>query len=325
LIGPGRSLRFSLLPEGEDPDDLVQRGGGEAVSRLLTRVLPLSDLIWVRETEGKIFATPERRAGLERRLNEIARKIRDEALRRHYQADFKARLFQLFGRGGHRPFPGQRNPAGMGGPKSLWQSSSGQGSDLAAAPAVSQSLVKSPLLCPGKSRLPPREGLILLLILNHPGLIARYLEELAEAELSSSEAGALRDALIAVSQAPPQDAALGPSLGVPGLRASLEKQGFGPVLQKLDLMAAHGSHWYVKENAAEADAEEVLKQALNLHRRAKALHKELQLAELALGKDSSEANLSRLKDIQAQLSALGGVEAAREGFGVQSGRPSGTL
>jgi DNA primase len=90
-------------------------------------------------------------------------------------------------------------------------------------------------------------------------------------------------------------------------------------------MAAHASHWYVKAGAAEADAEEVLKQALSLHHRARALHKELQLAELALGKDSSEANLGRLKDIQAQLSALGGIEAAVEGFGAQSGHPSGSL
>jgi len=73
------------------------------------------------------------------------------------------------------------------------------------------------------------------------------------------------------------------------------------------------------------DAEQVLIQALSLHRRARALHKELQLAELALGKDSSEANLGRLKDIQAQLSALGGIEAAVEGFGVLSGRPVGSL
>jgi DNA primase len=68
-----------------------------------------------------------------------------------------------------------------------------------------------------------------------------------------------------------------------------------------------------------------LKQALSLHRRARALHKELQLAELALGKDSSEANLGRLMDIQAQLSALGGIEAVMGGFGAQSGRPGGTL
>ncbi|MCI0466550.1 MAG: DNA primase, partial [Beijerinckiaceae bacterium] len=325
LIGPGRSLSFALLPEGEDPDELVRSGGGAAVSQLLTRILPLSDLIWIRETEGKIFATPERRAGLERRLNEFAREIRDEALRRHYHADIRSRLFQFFGRGGNRPFPGERRSARPDGPISLWQRSSEPGSNLAAPPAVSQALANSQLLCPGKSRVPPREGLILLLLLNHPGLIGRYVEELSEAEFSSPEAGALRDALIAVSQALPGDAAIAPRTDVPSIRASLESQGFGPVLRKLGQMAAHGSHWYAKADAAEADAEEVLKQALNLHRRARALHKELQLAELALGKDSSEANLGRLKDIQAQLSALGGIEAATESFGVQSGRPNGTL
>ncbi len=85
LIGPGRSLGFALLPEGEDPDDLVRAGGREAVSHLLAHALPLAELIWVRETEGKNFGTPERRAGLERRLGEITREIRDEALRRQYQ------------------------------------------------------------------------------------------------------------------------------------------------------------------------------------------------------------------------------------------------
>ncbi|MCI0737273.1 MAG: toprim domain-containing protein, partial [Beijerinckiaceae bacterium] len=318
LIGPGRSLSFAQLPEGEDPDDFVRSGGAAAVSGLLARVLPLSDLIWIRETEGKNLATPERRAGLERHLSGIAREIRDEALRRHYQTYFRERLYRFFGRGG---LPGQRNAARTGGPRVFSHSSSTHGGNLALVPAVSQSLATSPLLCPGKSRLPAREGLILLLLLNHPALIGPYLEELAEAELSSTEAGALRDALIAGSQAAVGDAAL----EAPSLRASLEDQGFGKVLQRLDLMAAHGSHWYAKADAAEADAEEVLKQALNLHRRASALHRELQLAELALGKNSSEANLGRLKDIQAQLSALGGIEAAMEGFGVQSGRRSGTL
>jgi hypothetical protein len=77
--------------------------------------------------------------------------------------------------------------------------------------------------------------------------------------------------------------------------------------------------------AAEAAAGEVLKQALSLRRRARKLHRELQLAELALGKDSSESDLGRLKDFQAQLPALGGIEAGAEGLGAQSVRPSGTL
>ncbi len=325
LIGPGRSLSFALLPEGEDPDDLARAGGREAVLQLLAQALPLVDLIWIRDTENKIFATPERRAGLERRFGEIVRDIRDETLRRYYQAEFKARLSRLFGRqfarDPSRPFRGAARTTGS---KPAWQRVGGPQTDLTLPPQLSRTLTTSPLFRSGHSRLPPREGLILLLLLSHPGLIGAYVEDLAEIGFSSTEAGALRDALIACSTAAAAvDAPTGG--GAASLRAVMERQGFAPILHKLDAMAAHASHWYLNPEAAEADAGEVLKQALSLHRRARALHKELQLAELALGKDSSEANLGRLKDIQAQLSALGGIEAAIDGFGVQSGRPGGTL
>jgi DNA primase len=319
LIGPGRSLGFALLPEGEDPDDLVRSGGRKAISHLLAHALPLAGVIWKRETENKSFATPERRAGLERRFGEIAHEIRDEALRRQYQKDFNERLFQIFRRG---------YAASAKAPKKVWggdpKANHETKTNLTSPPEVSQSLAASPLLRPGKPACPMSEGLILLLLLNHPGLIGQHLEELAEIEFSRSEAVALRDALIASpsAAAAPLDRA---SPDAASLRAALEGQGFGPMLQKLDAVAAHGSHWYAKAGAADADADEVLKQALSLHHRAKTLRRELQLAELALGKDSNEANLGRLKDIQAQLSALGGIEAAVEGFGAQSGRPSGTL
>ncbi len=325
LIGPGRSLSFALLPEGEDPDDIARSGGREAVSQLLAQALPLVDLIWIRDTENKIFATPERRAGLERRFGEIVRDIRDETLRRYYHAEFKARLSRLFSRqfarDPSRPFRGAARTAGS---KPAWQRVGGPQTDFTLPPQVSRTLTTSPLFRSGQSRLPPREGLILLLLLSHPGLIGAYVEDLAEIGFSSTEAGALHDALIACSSAAAAvDAPTGG--GAASLRAVMERQGFAPILHKLDAMAAHASHWYLNPEAAEADAGEVLKQALSLHRRARALHKELQLAELALGKDSSEANLGRLKDIQAQLSALGGIEAAIDGFGVQSGRPGGTL
>jgi DNA primase len=318
LIGPGRSLSFAFLPEGCDPDDLVRSGGRQAVSALLAAVLPLAEVIWIRETENKIFATPERRAGLERRLNEIAREIRDETLRRYYQSDFRARLFRYF-RSGHRPLTGGSTPQR--------QRSSTEPSNLAAAPVVSRSLAESALLSPLRKGIPPREGLILLLLFNHPGLIGRHIEELAEIEFLSPEASALRDALLGYSAAPllPGQTVEELSVEASHLCAAIEGQGFGPVLQKLGEMAAHASHWYTKTEAAESDAEEVLKQALALQRRTRGLHKELQLAELALVKDTSEANLGRLRDIQAQLSALGGIEAAGEEFGAQSGRPSGTL
>jgi DNA primase len=320
LIGPGRSLGFALLPEGEDPDDLVRSGGREAISNLLAHALPLAGVIWKRETENKSFATPERRAGLERRLGEIVSGISDRTLQRQYQDYFKDWLYRIR-RDGYDASAKAPKKVWGGGPKANRETKT----NLTSPPEVSQSLAASPLLRPGKPARPMSEGLILLLLLNHPGLIGQHLEELAEIEFSNAEAVALRDALIAAlpsAAAAPLDRA---SPDAASLRAAVESQGFGPMLQKLDAVAAHGSHWYAKAGAADADADEVLRQALSLHHRAKTLQRELQLAELALGKDSSEANLGRLKDIQAQLSALGGIEAAVEGFGAQSGRPSGTL
>jgi len=321
LIGPNRSLNFALLPEGEDPDDLVRGGGREAVSHLLSQALPLADLIWKRETENKDFGTPERRAGLKRRLGEIACEIRDETLRHQYQDEFKQRFFQFFRRGGYGTGMAVPGRAGGGGGKVSFE----PGANLSAPPQISQSLLSSPLFRPGIPVLPPREGLILLLLLNHPELIGRHIEDLAEVQFVSDEAGKLRTALIALSTLSAATAPLDRSSpDAACLRAAIESQGFGPILRKLEA-TPHASHWYLQAGAAKSDAEEVLKQALNLHRRARALHKELQLAELALGKDSTEANLGRLRDIQAQLSALGGIEAAVEGFGAQSGRAGGSL
>ena len=328
LIGPGRSMSFALLSEGEDPDDVVQAGGHGAVSQLLSRAVPLSNLIWLRETENKDFGTPERRAGLKRRLGEIASEIRDLDLRSQYRREFKERFFRFFRANPPRQPRGAAETTRSTG-AAIARSKLGAQNDLAEAPPVSTSLAASPLFGTRQSPLSPREGLILLLFLNHPGLLARYVEVLAEVELSSVEARGLRDAMIAAAgespARPARDDPSGPTEEPLNLRGVLQTHGFEAALQKLDAMAAHGSHWYAKPQAAEADAEEVLKQALSLHRRGKALHRELQLAELALVKESSEANLGRLRDIQAQLSALGGIEAAVEGFGLLSGRASGTL
>ena len=92
LIGVGRSLRFALLPEGQDPDDLARGGGSAAIAGVIDAALPLVDLIWQRETEADVLATPERRAALEHRLQALCGEIRDEILRRHYQAEFRDRL-----------------------------------------------------------------------------------------------------------------------------------------------------------------------------------------------------------------------------------------
>ncbi len=105
-LKPGKSLRFALLPGGQDPDDLIRASGAEAMAAILAAARPLVDLVWSRETDAGVFDTPERRAALEARLAEIAREIGDDSVRRHYQQAFAERVAAFFppphGRGGRR-------------------------------------------------------------------------------------------------------------------------------------------------------------------------------------------------------------------------------
>src|SRR5580704_3650803 len=92
LIKPGKSLKFASLPDGQDPDDLARSGGRDAIEDVLGAARPLAAMLWQRESEQGAFDTPERRAALEARINEVTQTIADETVRRYYRQDFTARL-----------------------------------------------------------------------------------------------------------------------------------------------------------------------------------------------------------------------------------------
>ena len=173
LIGPGKSLRFALLPEGQDPDDLIRQSGPAAMAEHLKGARPLADMLFMRETDGQSFDTPEQRAALERRLGEAVGKIADEPLRRHYAADVRRRLSAFFGderertaRGGAG---GRRFGERRGGPFPPLRPRVG----LAEAPLAPQGKLGR------KASAPPREIMILSIALGHPALIESHFEELA--------------------------------------------------------------------------------------------------------------------------------------------------
>src|SRR5207302_1521055 len=95
-LRPGKSLRFALLPEGQDPDDLTRSGGRAAIEEVIAAARPLAEILWLREIESGAFATPERRAALEARISELAMSVRDDVVRKYYRQDFSARLERMF-------------------------------------------------------------------------------------------------------------------------------------------------------------------------------------------------------------------------------------
>ena len=107
-LKPGKSLRFALLPAGQDPDDLIRASGAEAMGAILAAARPLVDLVWSRETNSGVFDTPERRAALEARLREIARAI---GLPRLMRQEILISLVVMFWMLIFRPWPARRTSA----------------------------------------------------------------------------------------------------------------------------------------------------------------------------------------------------------------------
>lgn len=96
LVEAGKSLRFALMPEGQDPDDLIKASGPGAMQARLDAAIPIVDLLWRRETEGKVFDSPERKAALDKVLREKLRLIQDPNLRAHYGQEIKDKRWSLF-------------------------------------------------------------------------------------------------------------------------------------------------------------------------------------------------------------------------------------
>jgi DNA primase len=342
-LAPGKSLRFALLPEGQDPDDLARSGGRGAIEEVISAARGLADVIWSREVEGGTFATPERRAALEKRIGELTNGIRDEVVRRYYRQHLAERLQRTFapeaGRGGgygnyrggaggesgRRFAPratftpgaaGRFEPRGGGRPQA---SAGSQTINRGPYQAASPQLATSPIMRGQRSAMSRREALILQSLINHPWLLHDHLEEVAALELAHPEANKLRARIIAAF-ADDHHHSAEPSEQAEKMRADLEAAGFSQSLQRVESAITTSAVWGAKAQAAREDVLSTWHQLVSLHRQWHSLLRELKDAELALGDEASEANMAWLRDVKARLEEVDGTEALIEGFGESSGR-----
>lgn len=89
----GYGLRFVHLPQGEDPDSLIKAQGSAAMQEVLDQAIPLSELLWRLESEGKDLSLPEDRAVIEDRLKYHGFQIEDESVKGHFLSALKSRLW----------------------------------------------------------------------------------------------------------------------------------------------------------------------------------------------------------------------------------------
>ena len=311
----GKSLRFALLPEGQDPDDLVKAEGAAALHAVLGEAKPLVDMVWTRETTSGVFDTPERRAELEARLREITSRIDHEDIRRHYQQEMRDRTQIFFGRGRQNAQRGGSFNRHNDGGRGRGGANMGNG-----RLAFSDSLVRSTLVKGGRPgagvHAPLRETAILLTLLNHPRLIEEDFETMAALDLEHDALKIVHLAMLDVLASDHVEDGI-------AMRHALVNAGHGELIDALEAAVRGARLWTATALAAEDDAREALRQALHLHQRARTLHKELRAVEAALETDETGELFARLVDIQNQILKADATEALIDGFGLSSGRPPG--
>ncbi|MGH6908398.1 MAG: DNA primase, partial [Aestuariivirga sp.] len=159
LLKPGHSLKFALLPEGQDPDDLLKSEGPEAVKSVIEAAQPLRDVLWQRALDGNDRATPERKAAFERNLRELVLHIGDDSVRKHYLSDIAEKLNSLWqNRKGiaWKKTPAKRRPfAGRYPAEKPWETPAPPSAQLRALAGAAG----------GNER---RERMIVLSMINHP-------------------------------------------------------------------------------------------------------------------------------------------------------------
>ena len=157
LLEAGRGLRFAILPQGQDPDDLLRAGGPAAMEGVIAAAQPMARLLWERETAGHVFDSPERRAALDQRLRALLQRITDPSLRAHYAEAFRDMRRALFGNArGEQAFAPFRKGR----------------TERAAAPLPGTRMTPLAAAAPVEERV--RQAMVVALLFAHPGLIPEF-------------------------------------------------------------------------------------------------------------------------------------------------------
>ena len=190
MLSAEQSLRFCVLPEGMDPDDLIKSQGADAMRDLVANSKPLVHLLWQRETEGKVFDSPERRSALDQSLRAALKKIADGNLRSHYGHEIKRLRAELFGLN-----EAPRERAWQPGP---WK---GKGKGKFADNGVAVASTKNSILAQSadvEERM--REAVILAILMAHPELLNHFLSDLETLDLHSEDHSRILAALLRHSE-----------------------------------------------------------------------------------------------------------------------------
>jgi len=286
LLEPGKSLRFALLPPGQDPDDLIRSQGRAAMEGVVAAALPLSEMLWRKETEAHPSDTPERRAALQAALLEQAGRIKNPSVQQYYRDYLRDRLRTSFGPtrspgGGFVPRP--KDPNAPGG---KFGRPIGNTSPPAAQP---------------KDRLRAEKSL-LLGVLRHPWLLEEHGEALGRITFPNPALDSLKTRIL-------EEASRHPGLDGETFEPHLRAQGFGSLLDLVVDRSGGVLEPFARAGTPRDKTERSWVQALQRYRLVD-LENELAAVTAELAENSD--NWPRFMAVQAEVEMVRGQVSASD-------------
>lgn len=288
LLKPGFSLRFALLPPGEDPDSLVKDQGPDAFASVLDAARPLVDMVWEIEASRHRADTPERKAALRKALMDQAREIAERSVQDLYVAEFDRRFRAAVSDAGGRRAPA-RNPRyqqGRGGANTTRNRpgyGAGGGLDWEDSGLRSDGNVDVLAL--------RQQQAMLAVLIAHPGLINDVSEQLVELELPAGELDKIRHEVIKTADQ---------GLDSQAMQNHLVSLGFSGALSRVLSREVFVLAPFARPEADLAAAETGWRHLFAASQRRQQLLRERARAEAALADDVSERNWAYLNAVTHQ-------------------------
>lgn len=186
VIEAGQKLRLVTLPQGEDPDSIVQQWGPTGFNKVLSSARDLADVLWDVGTESRPLRNPDDAAKARRELRRLAGEFADPDLKQSYGTLFEERIAPFFDR--------QRASARGGGAGGRKAGSGKGGKAFSRSPAYGQA--DQAKLTPGEWQSRRRTELLFAAFLQQPSLIERYIEGFGELEVADMALRRLQSAMV---------------------------------------------------------------------------------------------------------------------------------
>ena len=242
LLKPNQSARFAFLPDGQDPDTLVNTQGKEALAGIIQSAIPLVDFIWMYNTANKSFETPEERAGLSKKFEDETARITDREIQHYYRQALREKVKKAFGVQYNNTKNNYSNKSG--GRFTPWKKK--------AEPPIAT--MKRPSF--NKNKL--LEQILMACVLNHPQIYTQIEEEFGRLSVQEGRLDQLRQAIIGVLTE-------NEDITAPELAQSLYESGFETEMRGILSERVYTHAGFVRQGADMEDVQSGWSQAMSAY------------------------------------------------------------